>query len=58
MTQQTTTPTPHLDTRLTRLMGIEKPILCGGLMWLATTEYVAAGVRAGAMGYLLSLIYI
>jgi nitronate monooxygenase len=52
MTQQTTTPTPHLDTRLTRLMGIEKPILCGGLMWLATAEYVAAVVRAGAMGYL------
>ena len=41
-----------IQTRLTRLLGIEKPILCGGLMWLATAEYVAACVNAGAMGYI------
>ena len=41
-----------LKTRLTERFGIEKPILCGGLMWLATAEYVAAVVNAGAMGYI------
>ena len=41
-----------IETRLTRLLGIEKPILCGGMMWLATAEYVAACVNAGAMGYI------
>ena len=47
-----TEPDHRLETRLTRLMGIERPILCGGLMWLATAEYVAAVVNAGAMGYI------
>ncbi len=41
-----------IDTRLTRLLGIDTPILCGGLMWLATAEYVAAVVNAGAMGFI------
>lgn len=44
--------TPPLATRLTALFGIDKPILCGGLMWLATAEYVAAVVNAGAMGFI------
>lgn len=43
---------PKLPTRLTELFGIEKPILCGGLMWLATAEYVAGVVNAGAMGFI------
>ena len=41
-----------LATRLTRLLGIERPVLCGGLMWLATAEYVAAVARAGALGFI------
>jgi nitronate monooxygenase len=47
----TTLPAP-LATPLTRLFGIDKPILCGGLMWLATAEYVAAVVNGGAMGFI------
>ncbi|SMF30201.1 nitronate monooxygenase [Tistlia consotensis] len=39
-------------TRITELLGIELPILCGGLMWLADARYVAAVVRAGAMGFI------
>ena len=46
------TPTGALATRLTALLGIERPILCGGLMWLATAEYVAAVVNGGAMGFI------
>lgn len=42
----------RLGTRLTALLGIERPILCGGLMWLATAEYVAAVVNGGAMGFI------
>ena len=45
-------PSPRIATSLTRQMGIARPILCGGLMWLATAEYVAACVNAGAMGYI------
>ena len=41
-----------LATRLTTLFGIDKPILCGGLMWLATADYVAAVVNGGAMGFI------
>lgn len=41
-----------LETRLTALFGIERPILCGGLHWLATAEYVAAVVNGGAMGFI------
>lgn len=52
MTGQKTDGGRQLQTRLTDVLGIEKPILCGGLMWLATAEYVAAVVRAGAMAYL------
>lgn len=42
----------RLSTRLTTLLGIERPVLCGGLMWLATAEYVAAVVNGGAMGFI------
>lgn len=41
-----------MRTALNDLLGIEKPILCGGLMWLATAEYVAAVVKGGAMGFI------
>ncbi|MEO1191623.1 MAG: nitronate monooxygenase [Pseudomonadota bacterium] len=39
-------------TRLTELLGIDHPILAGGLMWLADARYVAAAVNAGAMGFI------
>ena len=43
---------PYFSTSITELFGIELPILCGGLMWLSTAEYVAATVNAGAMGFI------
>ncbi len=43
---------PVFRTRLTELLGIDHPVLCGGLMWLADARYVAACVRAGAMGFI------
>lgn len=43
---------PPFRTPITELFGIEHPILCGGLMWLADAQYVAAVVNAGAMGFI------
>jgi len=39
-------------TRITDLFGIRHPILAGGLQWLANADYVAAAVKAGAMGFI------
>lgn len=44
--------TASLRTRITDLLGIEHPILGGGLMWLSDARYVAALVNAGCMGYI------
>lgn len=41
-----------LRTRITQLLGIEHPILGGGLMWLSDAPYVAALVNAGCMGFI------
>ena len=41
-----------LHTRITRLLGIDHPILGGGLMWLSDARYVAALVNAGCMGFI------
>lgn len=43
---------PLFRTRITELFGIDRPILCGGLMWLADAPYVAAVARAGGLGFL------
>ncbi len=42
------------ETRITRLLGIRHPILCGGLMWLSDARYVAAVINAGGMGFITS----
>jgi nitronate monooxygenase len=39
------------------MLGIRHPILCGGLMWLADANYVAAVVNAGAMGFITALSF-
>ncbi len=44
--------TPPIRTRITQLLGIEHPILGGGLMWLSDAPYVAALVNAGCMGFI------
>lgn len=43
---------PIFRTRITELFGIDHPILCGGLMWLADAAYVGAVVNAGGMGFI------
>jgi enoyl-[acyl-carrier protein] reductase II len=39
-----------LRTRLTELLGIERPIIQGGMAWTATAELVAAVSNAGGIG--------
>ena len=41
-----------LRTALTERLGIEHPILQGGMAWVATWELVVAVSRAGALGIL------
>lgn len=43
---------PVFRTRITELLGIDHPILGGGLMWLSDARYVAALVNAGCMGFI------
>lgn len=46
-----------MKTQVTDLFGIRYPILCGGLMWLATPELCAAISNAGGLGNLTAAIY-
>lgn len=39
-----------MKTRITELFGIEYPIICGGMLWLATPELCAAISNAGGLG--------
>ena len=39
-------------TSLTDLFGIEHPLICGGMMWLADAAYVSAVARAGGIGFI------
>lgn len=41
-----------LETALTRLLGIDYPILQGGMAWVATAELVSAVSEAGGLGIL------
>jgi NAD(P)H-dependent flavin oxidoreductase YrpB (nitropropane dioxygenase family) len=41
-----------LKTRITDLFGIDHPLVCGGMMWLADADYVSAVARAGAVGFI------
>jgi len=43
-----------MKTRITELFGIEFPIQCGGMLWLAVPELAAVISNAGAMGNLTS----
>ncbi|MEH6631666.1 MAG: nitronate monooxygenase [Halopseudomonas aestusnigri] len=44
-------------TRITELLDIQHPILCGGMMHLSDATYVAAVVNAGAMGFISALTF-
>ena len=44
-----------LKTRFTELMGIEHPIVQGGMQWVGRAELVAAVANAGALGFITAL---
>jgi len=44
-----------MKTRLTELLGIEAPIICGGMMRVGTAELAAAVSNAGALGIMTAL---
>lgn len=44
-----------MKTRLTELLGIETPIICGGMMRVGTAELAAAVSNAGALGTMTAL---
>jgi len=46
-----------MKTRISELFGIEYPIICGGMLWLATPELCAAISNAGALGNITACNY-
>lgn len=46
-----------VKTRITEFFGIERPIVQGGLMWVATAELVSAVANAGGMGFITALSF-
>ena len=44
-----------MKTRITELLGIETPIICGGMMRVGTEELAAAASNAGALGVMTAL---
>ena len=44
-----------MKTRITELLGIEAPIICGGMMRVGTAELAAAASNAGALGVMTAL---
>ena len=46
-----------LRTRITDLFGIERPIVQGGLMWIARSELASAVGNAGGIGFMTALSF-
>jgi nitronate monooxygenase len=46
-----------LSTRITEIFGIERPIVQGGLMWVARAELVSAVSNAGGIGFMTALTH-
>ena len=44
-----------MKTRITEMLGIETPIICGGMMRVGTAELAAAASKAGALGVMTAL---
>ena len=44
--------TQKFKTRITELLGIEHPIICGGMQWISRAEIVAAVGNAGGIGFI------
>lgn len=45
------------DTRITRMLGIQYPILQGGMQWLAKAELVSAVSNAGGLGFITAVSF-
>jgi nitronate monooxygenase len=46
-----------LKTRITELFGIERPLVQGGLMWIARAELTSAVANAGGIGFMTALTF-
>ena len=46
-----------MKTRITEFFGIERPIVQGGLMWVARAELAAAVAEAGGIGFMTALTH-
>lgn len=46
-----------LKTRITEMFGIERPVVQGGLMWIARAELAAAVANAGGIGFMTALTH-
>jgi nitronate monooxygenase len=46
-----------IKTRITELFGIERPIVQGGLMWIARAELASAVANAGGIGFMTALTF-
>jgi len=46
-----------LRTKLTEMLGIEYPILCGGMQWISRGPFVAEVCNAGALGFITAESY-
>lgn len=44
-----------MRTRITELLGIDRPVLSGGMMWISRAELVVAVGEAGGMGFMTAL---
>ena len=44
--------TRHFKTKVTEMLGIEHPILCGGMQWISRSEFVASVCNAGGIGFI------
>jgi nitronate monooxygenase len=47
-----------IKTRITELFDIERPIVQGGLMWIAKAELASAVANAGGIGFMTALTQI
>src|SRR5512141_1499299 len=44
-----------IKTRFTELVGVEHPVVMGGMQWVGRAELVAAVANAGALGFITAL---
>jgi nitronate monooxygenase len=45
------------NTRITEMLGITHPVIQGGMMWIASPEFVSSVCNAGALGVMTALTY-